>query len=69
MVTPLKYVHIKDKLDVNDLSKKNISDIILRENTLCMLDEEYPEPEWTRIYTDGILEQVYTVQYFLNIFL
>ncbi|XP_071035169.1 uncharacterized protein [Parasteatoda tepidariorum] len=44
---------VRHQLDINDLGKKNIPDTVLKTNALCMLQEQYPEPEWTRVYTDG----------------
>ena len=52
MVNPLEYINIKYQLDINELNKKNIPGTILKTNTLCMLHEQYPEPEWTRVYIE-----------------
>ena len=53
MVNSLEYINIKYKLHINEKGKKNIPGTILKANTSCVLHEQYPEPEWTRAYTDG----------------
>jgi len=53
LTNPFDYIDIENNLTVNESGKKDVPEAILRAESLCMINEQYPEDVWTHVYTDG----------------
>lgn len=53
LVNPLEFLEVPYNLKLDENRKKDTLDVILKTSALSLLDNNYPEPEWIRVYTDG----------------
>jgi len=53
LVSPLEYVSINHHLTLDGLTKKDNPDALLKASAISLMEENYPEPHWTRVFTDG----------------